>query len=297
MSSLARLQWLQEHRVRQRRLAYWLRILLGVVAIGYALFPVVWVASASLNPANSLFSASLIPRNASLINFERLLANPDFPFLRWMWNSIKVASVSSILGVLFTSLAAYAFSRFRFRGRRTMLQTILLIQVFPNLLAIVALFLLVRQIGDYIPWLGLNTHGGLILVYLGGVLGFNTWLMKGFFDSIPRDLDESAMMDGASHWQSFWYVILPLVRPILAVVGMLTFIGTYGDFILASVMLRSSENFTLGVGLTLLIGRQYAERWGEFAAGALIGALPIVVIWLLLQDFVVGGLTRGAVKG
>lgn len=196
--------------------------------------------------------------------------------------------------MLFTSLAAYAFSRFR--CRRTMLQSILLIQVFPNLLAIVAIFLLVRQIGDHIPSLGLNTHGGLILVYLGGVLGFNTWLMKGFFDAIPRDLDESAYIDGASPWTSYWYVIFPLVRPILAVVGILTFIGTYGDFIMASVLLRSADIFTLGVGLTLLIGQQHGEKWGEFAAGALIGALPIVIIMLLPQDYIVGGLTRGAVK-
>lgn len=297
MSSTGLARSFRESRAQQRRLAYALRILIAIVAITYALFPVVWIVSAALNPANSLFSQQLIPANASLINFDRLLGDPNFPFLLWMWNSIKVASISSILGVFFTSLAAYAFSRFRFRARRTMLQTILLIQVFPNLLAIVALFLLVRQIGDYIPSMGLNTHGGLILVYLGGVLGFNTWLMKGFFDSIPRDLDESAMMDGASHWQSYWHVIFPLVRPILAVVGILTFIATYGDFILASVMLRSTENFTLGVGLTLLIGAQYAEKWGQFAAGALIGALPIVVVMLLLQDYIVGGLTRGAVKG
>ncbi len=282
---------------RQRRLALALRLLVALVAIAYALFPVVWILSASFDPRNSLVNQRLIPPNATLDNYRALFDSDLFLFRTWMVNSLRIAAITTVLGVLFTALAAYAFSRFRFRGRRSLLQTVLLIQVFPNFLNMVALFLILQQLGRYIPWLGLNTHGGLILVYLGGVLGVNTWLMKGFFDSVPRDLDEAATIDGATHWQIFWRVILPLVRPILVVVGLLIFIGTYSEFVLARVMLTSSQNYTLAVGLSLFIRDQYANRWGIFAAGALIGAVPIVVIFLALQRYLVSGLTAGSVKG
>jgi arabinogalactan oligomer / maltooligosaccharide transport system permease protein len=282
---------------QQRRIALGFRILLAIIFLLYALFPVVWIFSASINPSNSLVNQELIPANATLNNYRELAASRLFPFRTWMWNSIKLATVTTVIGILFTALAAYAFSRFRFRGRRSLLQTILLIQVFPNFLNMVALFLILQQLGRYVPWLSLNTHGGLILVYLGGILGVNTWLMKGFFDSIPRDLDEAATIDGASPWQTFWWVIMPLVRPILVVVGLLIFVGTYSEFVLARVMLQSSENYTLAVGLSLFIRDQYANRWGTFAAGALVGALPVVIIFLMLQRYLVSGLTAGSVKG
>jgi arabinogalactan oligomer / maltooligosaccharide transport system permease protein len=282
---------------RQRNLALALRILLAILALIFALFPVVWIISASVDPSNSLASQQLVPRNATLRNYENLLRSDLFPFRIWMWNSLRIAITTTVLAVFFTALAAYAFSRFRFRGRRSLLQTILLIQVFPNFLNMVALFLILQQLGQYIPWLALNTHGGLMLLYLGGALGVNTWLMKGYFDTVPRDLDEAAMMDGASHWQTFWSVIMPLVRPILVVVGLLSFVGTYSEYILARIMLTSVENYTLAVGLSLFIRDQYANRWGQFAAGALIGALPTVIIFLALQRYLIGGLTSGAVKG
>ncbi|MFU8772855.1 MAG: ABC transporter permease subunit, partial [Anaerolineales bacterium] len=143
----------------------------------------------------------------------------------------------------------------------------------------------------------LNSHGGLILVYLGGQMGINIWLMKGFFDTIPRDIDESAAVDGATHWQAFWYLIFPLVRPVLAVVGVLVFVAVYNEFILANVLLRSTNQFTLMVGLYMFVTQNFAQQWGVFAAGALIGAIPIALIYILLQDYIVGGLTRGAIKG
>jgi ABC-type maltose transport system permease subunit len=216
-----------------------------------------------------------------------------------MWNSIKVSGITAVVTVAFCALAAYSFSRFRYRGRRTGLLTILLVQLFPNTLSIVALFLLLQQIG-HIPgleWLGLNTLGGLILIYSGGALGFNTWLMKGFFDSIPKELDESALIDGATWMQTFLRVTLPLVRPVLAVIGILSFIGTYSDYLIARVMLNSTANYTLAVGMTLFIRGQYSQQWGVFAAAALMGALPIVVTFLVLQKQLIGGLSRGAVKG
>lgn len=280
-----------------RRVDIGLKVLVASAAVVYALFPVAWIVSAALGPSNSLVNQELIPRGATLDNFLRLVNDPQHPFLLWIWNSIKISGISAILIVSLTALAAYSFSRFRYRGRRTGLLFILLVQLFPNTLALVALFLLLRQLGEITPWLGLNSHGGLILIYTGGALGFNTWLMKGYFDTVPRDLDESALVDGASPLQAFWYVLLPLVRPILAVIGVLTFIGTYSDFLLARVMLKSTENYTLAVGMTLFIRGQYTQEWGVFAAAALVGALPIVLIFLVLQRQLVGGLTGGSVKG
>jgi ABC-type maltose transport system permease subunit len=282
---------------RQRRTGLILRILIAILAMIFALFPIVWIISAAFNPTSNLATQRLIPPNASTANFEELLNNPLNPFLLWLWNSIKVAGITSILAVFITAFTAYAFSRFRFRGRRGLLLTILLIQVFPNMLTLVALFLLLRQIGEYIPSMSINSHGGLILVYLGTQMGINIWLMKGFFDSIPRDIDESAAVDGASHWQTFWMLIFPLVRPILAVVAILSFVGTFNEFLLARVLLRSTEQFTLMVGLYLFIDQNFAQDWGIFAAGALIGAAPIALLYILLQDQIVGGLTQGAVKG
>jgi len=281
----------------KRRRQIFLRLCVVIPALIFALFPIIWIISAAFNPSSSMASQQLIPTNASTANFNELLNDPLHPFFLWIWNSVRVAGITTILAVFVTALTAYSFSRFRFRGRRSLLLTILLIQVFPNMLVIVALFLFLRQIGEYIPSLGLNTHGGLILIYLGAQMGINIWLMKGFFDSIPRDIDESAMVDGASHWQVFWKLIFPLVRPILAVVGILAFVGTFNEFILASVMLRSTEQFTLMVGLYLFVTQTFAQSWGVFAAGAIIGAIPIALIYILLQDQIVGGLTQGAVKG
>lgn len=271
---------------------------IAIIASAFSLYPVVWIFSTALNPANSLVNSSLIPANASFINFERLTGDPQHPYLIWILNSVKVAGVTAVIVVALCSFAAYSFSRFRYRGRRAGLLTILLIQLFPNTLAIVALFLLLQTIGKIpgLSWLGLNTHGGLILIYSGGALGFNTWLMKGFFDSIPKELDEAAIIDGATRWQAFWQVILPLARPILAVMGLLAFIGTYGEFLIARVMLKSTDNYTLMVGLSLLVQGRTTD-WGTFAASAIIGALPIVLIFLIGQKQLIGGLSSGAVKG
>ena len=284
--------------LRRRRM--WRRvfqIVVTIFALLFALFPVAWIISAAFNPTSSMANQSFIPPNASTVNFQDLLNDPLHPFFVWMWNSVKVATITSVLAVFVTMLTAYAFSRFRFRGRRSLLLTILLIQVFPNLLTMVALFLFLRQIGQFFPMFGLNSHGGLILVYLGTQMGINIWLMKGYFDSIPRDIDESAAVDGASPWQAFWHLIFPLVRPVLAVVGVLAFVGTFNEFVLANVLLRSTEQFTLLVGLYLYVSENFAQSWGVFAAGALIGAIPTVVIYTILQDYIVSGLTQGAVKG
>jgi ABC-type maltose transport system permease subunit len=279
-----------------------LRIVIVTAALIFALFPVIWIISAALNPAGSMVSQTLIPQNVNsiddlLINFNRLFNNPQVPFWRWIGNSLMVAGTSTIFTVLITALCAYSFSRFRFRGRRALLLSILLIQVFPNILAMVAVYLMLLQIGTYIPFFSLNSHGALILVYVGGGMGVNIWLMKGFFDSIPRDIDESALVDGATHWQTFWHLIFPLVQPILAVVAVLSFVGTINEFLLARIILTDRENWTLMVGLFNFVEAEFTDDWGVFAAGALVAATPIVILYLALQRFIVGGLTVGAVKG
>ncbi len=282
---------------QRRRLSIIIRWIIALILMLFAIFPVLWILSSSLNPSNTLASASLIPKNVGLGNYTQLFTTQETPFLRWIWNSIKISSITTVLSVSVTTLAAFAFSRLRFKGRETMLKGILLIQVFPGLLAIIAMFTLVTQIGNIIPAFGLDTHAGLILVYLGGAMGVNIWLMKGFFDTIPRAIDESAMVDGATHWQIFTQLLLPLMRPILVVIAILTFIGTYGDFILARILLKSTDQYPLMVGLFIFTSGQFSQNWGPFAAGALMGALPIMIIYLVLQDQIVGGLTQGAVKG
>lgn len=295
---------LQSSQKFQKRFSIVIRLVIAVILIAFAIFPVLWIVSASFDPSQSLATqTSLIPSNASLQNYQRLFGKDpsykfgDLVFQKWILNSVKVSGISTILSLMITTMAAYAFSRMRFKGRVTMLKGILLIQVFPNLLALVAIYVLIFQVGNIIPALGLNTHAGLIMVYLGGSMGMNIWLMKGFLDTIPRDIDESGMVDGASHWQIFWNLILPLLRPILVVIGILSFIGTYGDFILARILLNDVNQYTLMVGLQIFTAGQFDQKWGVFAAGALIGALPIMIIYLTLQDQIVGGLTQGAVKG
>lgn len=282
---------------RGKRIALILRILLAIVMLTFALFPVLWIISASFNPTGSLVGQPLIPQNPTLANYERLFNNPVNPYPRWYVNSLFVATTVTIVATAITTLAAYSFSRFNFRSRRPLLQAILLIQVFPNFLNMVALFLILQQFGRYIPSLGLNTYGGLFLVYLGGTLGANTWLTKGYFDSIPRDLDEAATVDGASGWQVFWVVLLPLVRPILVVVALLTFIGTYSEYVLARVLLTDKYMYTLAVGLNQMVSQQFAQQWGVFSAGALLAALPTIILFMFFQRYLVGGLTTGAVKG
>ncbi|HUF00695.1 MAG TPA: ABC transporter permease subunit [Anaerolineales bacterium] len=287
----------------QKQLSVAVRLIIALILIFFAIFPVLWILSASFSSSQSLSTQTLIPPRPSLINYERLFGlDPNYTFgdlvyQKWLFNSVKISTISSILSLAITTMAAYAFSRMRFAGRVTILKAILLIQVFPTLVTIVAVYVLVFQIGEIIPTLGLNSHTGLIMVYLGGSMGINIWLMKGFLDTIPRAIDESGMVDGASHFQIFYHLLLPLLRPILVVIGILSFIGTYGDFIMARILLNDVNKYTLMVGLQIFTAGQFDQKWGVFAAGALLGALPIMIIYLALQDQIMGGLTAGAVKG
>ena len=266
------------------------------IVIAFALFPIVWTLSASLNPTNSLLGQGLIPDNASLENYKELFNNSTHPFMKWMWNSIKISLITAFFSVAITALAAYPFSRFNFWGRRKGLFVILLIQIFPQMLAMTAIYLLFLKVQNYIPSIGLNTHTALIITYLGGSIGVNTWLMKGYLDTIPRSLEEAAYIDGATRFQAFSQIIVPLARPILTVLFVLQFIRTYSEYILASILINTSEKFTLAVGLHMFISDMYAKRWGVFAAAALIGAIPIVVLFMSVQKYIVHGLTGGGVK-
>jgi arabinogalactan oligomer/maltooligosaccharide transport system permease protein len=275
----------------------WWRHLVALIAIFFSLFPIAYVASGAFSAVPSISAAKLIPDQLTLHNFGILFHEPATNYARWYANTMIIALCVSLLTVMTGALAAYAFSRFRFKGRRLGLLSLLLIQMFPQLLLIVAIYLIVLQTGKVFSFIGLNTLTGLILVYLGGAMGVNTWLLKGFFDTIPNELDESARVDGATPAQVFWGVVLPLATPVLAVIALFSFIGVINEFVIASVLLQNSDKFTLALGLRSFIDQQYSEHWGPFAAGVLLTAPPVVLLFLFLQRFIVAGLTGGAVKG
>ena len=286
----------------------WWRYLVSLLAILFALFPIVYVVSASLNPVSSLTSAQLVPDDVTFENYRRILSGSpgesgtsdealDVPYINWYVNTIVISGAIALFSVFFGALAAYAFARFRFKGRRMGMLALLLIQMFPTFLAVVAIYLIVLRIGDVFPAIGLDRRMSVILVGLGGALGINTWLMKGFLDSIPDSLDESARVDGATPGQVFWGIILPLATPVLAVVGLLSYIFSINEFIIASRLLQTTDKWTLPVGLYGFISDKYASQWGPFCAGVVLAALPVVILFFFLQRYITEGLTRGAVKG
>jgi arabinogalactan oligomer/maltooligosaccharide transport system permease protein len=271
------------------------RHIVALVAIVFALVPISFVVSAAFNPLGTLSSTSLIPTSFSTGNFTNLISNTDFT--KWFFNSILISGLATLFSVALSTFAAFAFSRFRFKGRRPGLMALLIIQMFPAFLAIVTIYIIFTTITDLYPAIGFNTPWSLILLYMGGALGVNTWLIKGFFDTVPKELDESARVDGANHTTVFFQIILPLVTPILAVVAVLSFIASINEFIMASVFLTQSDTKTLAVGLYGLIAGERNANFGAFAAGTLLTAVPTVVLFFSLQKYIAGGLTAGAVKG
>jgi arabinogalactan oligomer / maltooligosaccharide transport system permease protein len=294
-------------RRRPKLAETWWRHVVGVAACIAALFPVWFVASAAFNRDQSVSGTSFLPTHFTFRNFSQILHNKvvdqssrsqvDAPFLHWVLNSILVGFVAALLTVLLGALSAYAFSRFRFKGRRFGILALLLIQMFPQLLLFTAIYLIMLNTGSIFSFLGLNSLVALVIVYLGGAMGVNTWLMKGFFDTIPVELDESARVDGATAAQIFWGVILPLAAPVLAVVGLISFIFALNEFVIASAILQTTHKFTLAVGMRGFIDQQYGQRWGPFAAASLLAAIPPTILFMSLQKWIIGGLTQGAVKG
>ena len=287
---------------RRRSLGAWFadtgwRHVVAIIISAFALFPLLYVVSASLNPRGTLTGSNQLFSAVGIDSYVRILSDPQNPYGLWFLNTLVIAVVTGAVTVFIGALAAYAFSRMRFAGRRIGLVTIVVVQMFPQLLAVVAIFLLMSTLGDWFPAIGLNTHTGLILVYLGGALGVNTYLMYGFFNTLPMELDEAARIDGAGHARIFFTIILPLVAPILAVVALLSFIGTVNEYVIASVMLVDVDQQTLVVGLTKLVANPRYADWSAFSAGAVMAAIPVMILFLFLQRYIVGGLTAGATKG
>ena len=269
----------------------------GVFTVLFSLFPLYLVVISSFNPTGSLAITSFIPTEFSMKNYEALFTSPLIPFMTWMTNSIVIAGSVAVASVVIGAGSAFAFSRLRFRGKKRALELLLLVQMFPAILAIAAVFVIMERVYTFAPGIGLGTQAGLMLVYLGGAMGVNIWLLKGFVDSIPVEIDEAAKIDGASPMQIYWQIFLPLATPVLAVVTLLSFIGTFNEFILASLFLTDMDSRTIAVGLQQFIGGQYSQNWGAFAAGSILASIPIVIIFLSLQRYIVSGLTAGATKG
>lgn len=273
--------------------------------LAITIFPLLMIIAISFREGN-FSGGELIPSNPTLEHWKLALGitvehadgsitPPPFPVLLWLWNTIKIATITSILIVAMSTTSAYAFARLRFAGKENILKGMMIFQMFPAVLALVALYALFDRLGQYIPFLGLNTHGGLIFAYLGGI-ALHVWTIKGYFETIDHSLEEAAALDGATPWQAFRLVLLPLSVPILAVVFILSFIGVVTEVPVASTLLSDVNNYTLAVGMQQYLYPQN-YLWGDFAAAAVLSALPITIVFLLAQKFLVGGLTSGGVKG
>lgn len=266
------------------------------LVIVYALFPILYILSTSLTDMGGIENKTLFGQ-FYLGNYKDLLTSTTIPYRTWLWNTFFIASFTAVVSVFISASAAFAFSRLRFQGRRPGLLALILVQMFPSILGLVAVYGILNSLTDYIPAIGLGTQWGLILVYLGGSLGAGTYLMYGFFNTVPKELDEAAKIDGATHTQIYFKIILRLVSPILAVMALLSFIGTSSDYVLASIVFNKSSQYTVAVGLGTLIADPFSKDWALFSAGAIIAATPIVALFIGLQKYIVSGLTGGAVKG
>lgn len=276
-----------------------------LIFLALVMFPFLVVISISFREGN-FTTGDLIPRNPTLEHWylafgleytraDGTVIQPPYPVLLWMWNSIKVALIAATGVLAVSTISAYAFSRIRFIGRAALLDSLFIIQMFPTTLALIALYAVFDSMGDISPVIGIDSHWSLVLVYLSGVM-MHIWTIKGYFDSIDSALDKAAAVDGASPWQTFRMIFLPLAVPIMSVVFVLVFIGVINDYPLASILLRSEENLTLAVGSRLYLN-EFKYLWGDFAAAAILSGLPITVVFLIAQKYLVSGLSDGAVKG
>lgn len=279
------------HRERvkhgEKRLLWVSRVIIWVFML-LMLFPVYWVVLASISPGDAFFTGSLVPQGASLQNYVDVLNTTDF--ITWVKNSMILCTGVSIIQLFMTTTAAYAFSRMRFIGRRYGLMTLLILQMFPTIMAIPAIYGILVRINL------LDSIYALMIVLAGGN-AFNIWLLKGYIDSIPRELDEAAKVDGATHWQIFTRIILPLIVPMLVVIFLFSFIGVYSEFAITSVVIHDPGSYTVALGLQRFIINQFAAHWTLFAAAAVMASLPVTIVFMLLQRYLQAGLAAGAVKG
>ncbi|MEM1054510.1 MAG: carbohydrate ABC transporter permease [Bacteroidota bacterium] len=264
----------------------------GVLALFafLAVYPVTRIFTISLRPGDQLLSRSLalIPDGASLENYRVLLVETDF--MRWLGNSLLVSLVVTITGVALASTAGYALSRHRFRGRKMALSGILVTQMFPATMLLLPLYIVLINLGL------INSYIGIVIIYTATALPFCVWQMKGYYDTIPASLEEAARIDGATPWQAFYKVILPLAAPALVITALFSFMSAWNEYVVAAVVLQDTELFTLPVGLK---GFQasLSTQWGLYAAGSLLVSIPVIVLFLILSRYLISGLTLGAVKG
>lgn len=257
-----------------------------------SIFPVIWILSTSFKYKADVLkpSISIIPENPTLSNYYYVLSMDNYVFWKWLANSIFIALITTIIGLFLASTTAYAFSRFEFFGKKTLLFSFLLTQMFPGAILIVPLYNIVKNMGL------LDTYLGLIIAYSTISLPFCVWMMKSFFDTIPKSLEEAAMVDGLNAFSTFWKIILPLSLPGLAVTSFFSFITAWNEFMFALTFMSSSNHYTLPVGLRTFVF-EFNTDWHYMAAGAIVVTLPVLFFFIIAQRFLVSGLTSGGVKG
>jgi arabinogalactan oligomer / maltooligosaccharide transport system permease protein len=262
-------------------------ILLAVIAV-ITIYPAIWVVLASFRPGTALYSEHLLPDRFTIEHYKELFES--FPFSQWYVNTLKIAVVSMICSTFFVLLTGYAFSRFRFKGRKTLMSGLFVLNMFPSFMSMIAVYILLLNMNL------LNTHSALIFVYsAGAAMGY--LLVKGFFDTIPRSLEEAARIDGANHWIVFFKIFMPLSKPLVVYLAVTSFAAAFNDFIFAQMVLRTKEQQTLAVGLYNMVNTQFSTQFTIFAAGCVLVALPITIVFMCFQRFLVEGLTAGAEKG
>ncbi|MEH3089021.1 MAG: sugar ABC transporter permease [Microbacterium arborescens] len=275
------------HRTRSRLVTALIHVELIVVAV-IVLYPLTWIVGSSLGSGRSLAQASAIPADPTLDNYVRLFA--DTPFATWYGNSLIVAVSNMVLSVLLSAIAAYVFARLRFAGRRIGLLVMLVIQIFPTFMTAIAIYILYLNFGL------LDSLAGLVIASVAAAVPYNIWLLKGYLDGISTSLDEAAVLDGATHLQIFTRILLPLMTPMLTFVAVTQFAVPWMDFILPRLLISSPQNYTVAIGLFQLISDQTRNDFTTFAAGAILVAVPITVLYMVLQRYLVAGLAQGGEK-
>ncbi len=263
------------------------RVVIWLVIV-MVMFPVLWIVMSSFSVGDSFFLSSLFPEKLSIEHYVELFKETDF--LVWVGNSLKFCFIVAVIQLAMTSLAAYAFARLRFTGRKYGLMALLVLQVFPNSMAVAGYYILIYKFGL------VDSSIALIFVLAGGS-AFNIWLLKSYIDGLPVELDEAAMIDGANSFQVFYKIVLPLAAPQLAVIFLFSFIATYSEYVITSIFLQTPGKMTLALGLQSFISDQFAAHWTLFSAAAVISSLPIMIVFMCLQRFIQNGLVAGGVKG